>query len=235
MGYRSTRRDLIECGGLNVSTLRMPHRQITRVVIVSVAIATVVAGVAVGAITRTTKGALPTKTAADITALASAENTVANQLKLFQKLGKAAPVGQWETNLKNAESTQSRDELALNSDLAVPKPQTSTTTTVSSSPYPNGEQGDKDFAVSSIQVSADFAGDIGGTIRITNVGSVQRSIEFTVTFFATKNFNSQPLGSAIGFADAVAPGQTVTESLTSQNPMFTQTTFYYQFQVSAEF
>jgi hypothetical protein len=109
------------------------------------------------------------------------------------------------------------------------------TTTTPISPYPNGEIGDKDFAVQSIQEGNDGLGDIGGTLRITNVGTQSYTLTFTVTFFATKDLSGQPLGSAQGSADSVAPGQTVTETMVSQDPMFSQSNFYYQFQVDTEF
>jgi hypothetical protein len=109
------------------------------------------------------------------------------------------------------------------------------TTTEPASPYPNGEIGDKDFAVQSLQEGNDGLGDIGGTIRITNVGTQSYTVSFTVTFFANQSLSGQPLGSAEGSAESVAPGQTVTESMTSENPMFSQSTFYYQFQVDTEF
>jgi hypothetical protein len=108
------------------------------------------------------------------------------------------------------------------------------TTTAPASPYPNGEEGDKDFAVQSIQEHTEGLGAIGGTIRITNVGTKSYTVTFTVTFFATKTLSGQPLGYAQGSADRVAPGQTVTEALVSQNSAFTQTQYWYQFQVDTE-
>ena len=95
--------------------------------------------------------------------------------------------------------------------------------------------GDKDFAVASLQEAPDFENDIGGTIRITNVGDHAYTVTFTVTFFATADESGNPLGSAEGSADSVAPGQTVTETLTSEDPDFKNQHFYYQFQVDAEF
>jgi hypothetical protein len=109
------------------------------------------------------------------------------------------------------------------------------TTTAPASPYPNGDIGDKDFAVQAIQEANDGLGDIGGTIRITNVGTQAYTVTFTVTFFANQNLSGQPLGSAEGSAESVAPGQTVTEPMTSEDPMFSQSTYYYQFQVDSEF
>jgi len=108
-------------------------------------------------------------------------------------------------------------------------------TTSSTATYPSGEIGDKGFAVKSLHVADDGLGDIGGRIRITNVGTKSYSVSFTVTFFATKTLSGQPLGFAQGSADGVAPGQTVTEILVSQNPMFSQSNFYYEFQVDTEF
>lgn len=115
-----------------------------------------------------------------------------------------------------------------------PKPKP-TTTTAPRSPYPNGEPGDQGFAVASLQVSPDFANDIGGTIRITNVTNRTLSVSFTVTFFSTPNLNGTPVGSAESSALNVAPGETVTETLISTDPMFTAPRFWYQFQVDSEF
>ena len=108
------------------------------------------------------------------------------------------------------------------------------TTSATKSPYPNGEAGNEDFAVQSLQVSGQLDNDIGGTIRITNVGSQTYDVSFTVTFFATASETGTPLGSAEGAALNVAPGQTVTETLESLNPMFSQSKFWYQFQVNYE-
>ena len=109
------------------------------------------------------------------------------------------------------------------------------TTSVSVPPYPKGELGDKDFAVQSIQEHTEGLDAIGGTIRITNVGSKSYTLTFTVAFFATKTLSGQPLGYAQGSADGVAPGQTVTEVLVSEIPMFSQSNFYYEFQIDTEF
>ena len=100
--------------------------------------------------------------------------------------------------------------------------------------YPNGEVGDKDFAVQSLHVVNDGQGNIGGRIRITNVGTKSHSVSFTVTFFATKSLSGPPLGYAQGSADGVAPGQTVTTVLVSPVPMFSQRDFYYEFQVDSQ-
>ena len=108
-------------------------------------------------------------------------------------------------------------------------------TTSSTATYPSGEIGDKGFAVQSLHVANDGLGDIGGRIRIKNVGTKSYSVSFTVTFFATKTLSGQPLGCAQGSADGVAPGQTVTEVLVSQIPMFSQSNFYYEFQVDTKF
>ena len=101
--------------------------------------------------------------------------------------------------------------------------------------YPSGEVGDKYFAVQSLRVTNDGQGDIGGKIRITNVGSKSYSVSFTVTIFASKTLSGQPLGYAQGAADGVAPGQTVAEPLVSSVPMFKQSIFYCEFQVDTEF
>ena len=75
--------------------------------------------------------------------------------------------------------------------------------------------------------------EAGSGSRTSEPSHTPRS--FTVTFFATKTLSGQPLGFAQGSADGVAPGQTVTETLVSQNPMFSQSNFYYEFQVDTEF
>jgi hypothetical protein len=62
------------------------------------------------------------------------------------------------------------------------------------------------------------------------VGQQTYDVSFTVTFFASQSETGQPLGSALG----VAPGQTVTEDLSSTDPDFSQSNFYYQFQVDTE-
>lgn len=108
-------------------------------------------------------------------------------------------------------------------------------TATSNATYPSGDVGDKEFAVQSLHIANDGLGDIGGRIRITNVGTKSYSATFTVTFFATKALSGKPLGFAQGSADAVAPGQTVSESLVSESPMLTQSNFYYEFQVDTEF
>ncbi len=108
-------------------------------------------------------------------------------------------------------------------------------TATSSATYPSGEVGDKEFALRSLHIANDGEGDIGGRIRITNVGSKSYSATFTVTFFATRALNGEPLGFAQGSADDVAPGQTVTEALVSESPMFKQSSIFYEFQVDTEF
>jgi hypothetical protein len=98
------------------------------------------------------------------------------------------------------------------------------------SPSPSAKLTDKDFTLEALQIRDDGAGDIGGIMRVTNIGSVQRTATFELTFFQ----NSQIVGTAVGSANAVAPGQTVTVDLASQDPMISGT-FRYAFQVSAEF
>ena len=108
-------------------------------------------------------------------------------------------------------------------------------TATSTAIYPSGEVGDKEFALQSLHIANDGEGDIGGKIRITNVGTKPYSATFTVTFFATRGLSGKPLGFAQGSADGVAPGQTVTESLVSESPMLKQSVFFYEFQVDTEF
>lgn len=96
-------------------------------------------------------------------------------------------------------------------------------------PY-GGKPGDKDFAVVELLPKDDGLGDIGGIIRVKNVGSTQLSALFEITFFK----NGRTLGTAEGSAEAVAPGQTVTVDLVSQTPIFSGA-YRYSFQVSSEF
>lgn len=93
-----------------------------------------------------------------------------------------------------------------------------------------GRLGDKHFALDDLQIKDDGLGDIGGVARITNVSDQPLTMTFTVSFFQ----NGQLVGSAIGSANDVAPGQTVTESVISQDPIINGP-FKYQFQVDAEF
>lgn len=89
---------------------------------------------------------------------------------------------------------------------------------------------DKDFAVQDLQVKDDGVGNIGGIVRVTNTGSVQRTAVFEITFFQSGRI----VGTAQGVANAVAAGQTVTVDLVSQDSMVSGT-FRYAFQVSAEY
>ena len=131
-------------------------------------------------------------------------------------------------------TTTSPPTTATTTTTVTTKTTVTATTTAPSSSYPNGEEGDKDFAVQSIQEHTEGLGAIGGTIRITNVGTKSYTVTFTVAFFATKILSGPPLGYAQGSADGVAPGQTVTEALVSQNSAFTQTQYWYKFQVNTE-
>jgi hypothetical protein len=100
-------------------------------------------------------------------------------------------------------------------------------------PPPNaGDQlaRDKDFVVQEIDVKDDGLGDIGGIARITNTAATSLTVTFTFTFFQS----GQIVGTAEGSAEDVAPGQTVTVSLLSQDKMF-YGRFRYQFQVDTEF
>jgi hypothetical protein len=89
---------------------------------------------------------------------------------------------------------------------------------------------DKDFAVEDLEIKDDGLGDIGGLARITNTASKTLTGSFTFTFFQS----GQIVGTAIGSANDVGPGQTVTVQLGSQDPMISGT-FHYQFHVDAEF
>jgi len=97
-------------------------------------------------------------------------------------------------------------------------------------PPPPATVADKDFAVQSIQIKDDGVGDIGGIARITNTSSKPLTGTFTFTFFQ----GGQIIGTAEGSAQEVGPGQTVTVSLASQDPIFSGR-FHYEFQVDAEF
>ena len=105
-----------------------------------------------------------------------------------------------------------------------------TTTTAPTHTCPSGDQCVQGFEASNLQVQSSL-GEIGGTIRLTNTNSRTDGLNFTVTFFATSNVNGTPIGSATGAALSVAPGQTVTETLISTDAVFSQSNFYWQFQV----
>jgi ABC-type amino acid transport system permease subunit len=95
-------------------------------------------------------------------------------------------------------------------------------------PPPSGPS-DKDFAVQALQIQDDGVGDIGGIARITNTASNALTGVFTFTFFQ----GGQVVGTAQGSAQSVAPGQTVTVQLVSQDRMISGS-FRYQFQVDSE-
>ena len=96
-----------------------------------------------------------------------------------------------------------------------------------------GKAQDKGFVVRTLQVKDDGLGDIGGIARLTNTTKRTLTIAFTFTFF--KNAGSV-VGTATGTANAVAPGETVTVNLLSQDRISAlPPSFKYQFQVDAEF
>jgi hypothetical protein len=95
---------------------------------------------------------------------------------------------------------------------------------------PDTRARDKDFVVDDLIVKDDGLGDIGGIARLTNTAATSLTMTFTFTFFQ----NGQIVGTATGSASDVAPGQTITANLLSQDPMFSGH-FEYQFQVDTEF
>jgi hypothetical protein len=97
-------------------------------------------------------------------------------------------------------------------------------------PPPPAEASDKHFSVESLQVKDNGLGDIGGIARVTNNSTESLTATFTFTFFQ----GSRIVGTAIGSASAVSPGQTVTVELASTDPMISGS-FRYQFQVDVEF
>jgi hypothetical protein len=97
-------------------------------------------------------------------------------------------------------------------------------------PRSNTRPRDKDFVVNDLIIKDDGLGDIGGIARITNTASTSLTVTFTFTFFQ----NGQIVGTAQGSANDVAPGQTVTSTLVSQDPLISGQ-FQYQFQVDTEF
>jgi hypothetical protein len=97
-------------------------------------------------------------------------------------------------------------------------------------PPPRATVADKDFAVQSLQIKDDGLGDIGGIARLTNTSSDTLTATFTFTFFQ----GGQIVGTAVGSANEVAPGQTVTVDLSSQDRMISGR-FHYEFQVDAQF
>lgn len=106
----------------------------------------------------------------------------------------------------------------------------STTVPKTSPPPQNTRPRDKDFVVDDLIVKDDGLGDIGGIARLTNTSSTSLTVTFTFTFFQ----NGQIVGTAEGAANDVAPGQTVTANLVSQDPLMSGH-FQYQFQVDTEF
>jgi hypothetical protein len=97
-------------------------------------------------------------------------------------------------------------------------------------PAPPAEVRDKDFTVQDLVIRDDGLGDIGGIARVTNTASRALTATFTFTFFQ----NGSIVGTAVGIANDVAPDQTVTVALSSQDSMISGR-FRYQFQVDAEF
>lgn len=95
---------------------------------------------------------------------------------------------------------------------------------------PPAQAADKDFAVQTLQIRDDGLGDIGGIVRVTNTSAETLTATFTITFFQ----GGSVVGTAGGAANDVAPGQTVTVQLVSQDPIFSGN-FRYQFQVDTEF
>lgn len=107
-----------------------------------------------------------------------------------------------------------------------------TTTTVD--PYKH-DLGDKDIAVvMAPQLSADPAGNISGTTRLKNISDKTLTVLFTFSFFANAD-DTGFLGEAQGSAESIAPGQTVTETLVSTDPMFSNDSFWTTFQVDTEY
>jgi hypothetical protein len=113
-------------------------------------------------------------------------------------------------------------------DLSTRPPSTKVPKT--SPPPQNTRPADKDFVVEDLIVKDDGLGDIGGIARLTNTASTSLTVTFTFTFFQ----NGQIVGTAEGSANDVAPGQTVTANLVSQDPLMSGH-FQYQFQVDTEF
>jgi hypothetical protein len=105
-----------------------------------------------------------------------------------------------------------------------------TITRAGNAPSPTRRVGDKDFAVDDLQVKNDGLGNIGGIARLTNTSGQSLTVIFTFTFFQSGSI----VGTAQGSANEVAPGQTITANLVSQDPMFSGS-FKYQFQVDSEF
>lgn len=110
---------------------------------------------------------------------------------------------------------------------AVTKPPTTTP------PPTSGKANDKGIIVEELDIKNDGLGDIGGVARLKNTLSRTVTITFTFTFFKA---NGAVAGTAEGVVDSMAPGQTVTADLTSEDPISAvPASFHYQFQVDAEF
>jgi len=96
-----------------------------------------------------------------------------------------------------------------------------------------GKGNDKGIVVEELDVKNDGLGDIGGVVRLKNTLSRTVTITFTLTFFKA---NGSVAGTAEGSVDSMAPGETVTANLASEDPISAiPSSFHYQFQVDAEF
>lgn len=96
-----------------------------------------------------------------------------------------------------------------------------------------GKAENKGFVVETLQIKDDGLGDIGGIARLKNTTASTLTITFTFTFFTT---GGSVVGTATGDANDVAPGETVTVNLLSQDPISRiPSSFKYQFQIDAEF
>ena len=90
---------------------------------------------ATAVVARVTKGSLPSKTSADVTALLTKESAVQNDLRAFEKLGSSASITTSESKIKSDESAQSTAIATLNGDL-VTKQKTSSSTSAPATTAP---------------------------------------------------------------------------------------------------
>lgn len=92
-----------------------------RAVIAVTATVTVTLGGAVAfAAVAGSKGALPTRTSSDVATLIKREDTVAADLKRFQKLSSRTNVASWEKSYKAAVAAQASAVARVNADIAPP-------------------------------------------------------------------------------------------------------------------
>lgn len=109
---------------------------------------------------------------------------------------------------------------------AAPRP----TTKAPAPPPTERKPADKSFRVETLNVEDDGLGDFGGTARVTNTASDEKSAIMTFTLF----MGGKQVAVLQGAVDEVSPGQTVTVQLISSDD-YRGGPFRYEFQVDNEF